>query len=298
MNSISSNDNKNGTNNLCCIVIPVYKDKLSEYEMMSLRQCCNVLGKHPIFFVAYNGLDCTVYAGICKDAGIYHKIEFFDKKYFSDIYCYNALLFSKKFYLRFNTFKYMLIYHLDAYVFRDELEYWCKKGYDYIGAPWLSLDSSKAMPVFNGSLVVGNGRFSLRNITKVLAFHSKKISIVGFIQLFQSYYNLISRNSKNIINYVLRFFLRPILKILKFVFFKYDDAENDEDKVWSRLFQKYGNVPSAAEAMKFSFENFPEYLYRLNNEELPFGCHEWFKYYNYLFYKKHICNNNINESIT
>jgi hypothetical protein len=183
----------------------------------------------------------------------------------------------------------MLIYHLDAYVFRDELEYWCKKDYDYIGAPWISLDNSKTMPVFNEPLAVGNGGFSLRNITKILEFHGKKISITGFIQLFQSYYNSVSASSKKkIINYIPRFFFRPILKILKFIFFKYNDAENDEDKVWSRLFQKYGNVPPAAEAMKFSFENFPEYLYQLNNEKLPFGCHNWYNYYNYSFYKQYI----------
>ena len=31
----------------------------------------------------------------------------------------------------------MLIYQLDAYVFKDELLNWANKGYDYIGAPWL-----------------------------------------------------------------------------------------------------------------------------------------------------------------
>ncbi|MFR6542216.1 MAG: DUF5672 family protein [Butyricimonas virosa] len=26
---------------------------------------------------------------------------------------------------------------IDAFVFRDELTYWCTLNYDYIGAPWL-----------------------------------------------------------------------------------------------------------------------------------------------------------------
>ena len=286
MNLIFSQDNKNYLNNLCCIVIPIYKSKLSEYEITSLRQCCTILGKHPILFVSHKELDCTEYINICKNTGVYYQFEYFNKKYFKNIYCYNALLFSKSFYSRFSIYKYMLIYHLDAYVFRDELEYWCNKGYDYIGAPWLDLDSSETIPVFNSSLAVGNGGFSLRNITRVLAFHNKKISILGFIQLFQSYYNSISLNSqRNKIYFIPRSFLRPILKIMKFMFFRHNDADNDEDKVWSRLFQKYGSVPSATEAMKFSFEDFPEYLYQLNNKELPFGCHKYFKYYNYFFYK-------------
>ena len=31
----------------------------------------------------------------------------------------------------------MLIYQLDAFVFQDDLAYWCQQNYDYIGAPWL-----------------------------------------------------------------------------------------------------------------------------------------------------------------
>jgi hypothetical protein len=31
-------------------------------------------------------------------------------------------------------------------------------------------------------------------------------------------------------------------------------------------------------ALKFGFECVPRYCYRLNNNELPFGCHAWEKY--------------------
>ena len=96
----------------------------------------------------------------------------------------------------------------------------------------------------------------------------------------------------NFFYFIPRFFFRPALNLLKFIFFKYSEIDNNEDVKWSTLFQKKGIVPSEMEAMKFSFENFPEYLYKLNSEDLPFGCHEWFKYYNYLFYKKYIINFN------
>jgi hypothetical protein len=274
---------------ICCIVIPIYKPTLSKHELLSLRQCCKILAKHPVYFVTHEELDCTVYTNICQSAAVNYKYEYFDKKYFSDILCYNALLLSKSFYTRFNDYEYMLIYQLDAYVFKDELEYWCKKDYDYIGAPWLRLNISKTMPEFHEPPAVGNGGFSLRKAKKATALHNIKMSIISFIHLFQSYYNEVSfKSQKNILYFLPRFFFRPFLKILKFIFFKHSEFDNNEDVIWSNLFHKKGRVPSVTEAMKFSFENFPEYLYQLNNDELPFGCHDWNKYFNFLFYKKYI----------
>jgi hypothetical protein len=190
----------------------------------------------------------------------------------------------------------MLVYQLDSCVFKDELEYWCKKGYYYIGAPWLRLDTSRTMPEFYDPPAVGNGGFSLRNIKGLIELYSVKISVLSFIHLFQSYYNEVSfKSRKNILYLIPRLFLRPVLKLLKFVFFKPNEIDNNEDVKWSGLLNKKGRLPSVMEAMKFSFENFPEYLYQLNDEELPFGCHEWSKYYNHVFYKN-IYKNNINES--
>lgn len=289
MNKIIPQNNVNHPKYTCCIVIPIYKNILSEYEIISLKQCCAILGNHPVIFVTYDKLDCTAYNTICNGANISYKYEYFNKIYFSGISGYNALLLSKKFYMRFINFEYMLIYQLDSYVFKDELEYWFKKGYDYIGAPWIRLNTSKTKPEFYDPPVIGNGGFSLRNIKKFFVLHNIKMSIISFIHLFQSFYNDISRKSKlNILYFIPRFFYRPLLKILKFLFFKQNESDNNEDIKWSNLLLKNSNLPSVMEAVKFSFENFPEYLYQLNDEELPFGCHEWHKYYNYFFYKQYI----------
>jgi hypothetical protein len=59
---------------------------------------------------------------------------------------------SEEFYQAFTDFEFMLIYQLDAFVFRDELADWCRSGYEYIGAPWLrdrDFTSWKDETVFN-----------------------------------------------------------------------------------------------------------------------------------------------------
>ena len=289
MNPISSQENKKDLNNLCCIVIPIYKDKLSEYEITSLKQCCAILGKYSIIFITHEKLDCSVYNSICDGNNVSYRYEYFKKKYFSSISSYNALLLSKSFYTRFIDYEYMLIYQLDAYVFKDELEYWCKKGYDYIGAPWLKLNSLMTTPEFYTPPTVGNGGFSLRNINKIIGTHNLRISMIGFTHLFDSHYSKLSiKSQKNILYYIPRFFFSFLLKVLKYLFFKKHRAYNNEDYIWSILFHKKGVMPSVDEAVKFSFEYFPEYLYQLNNEKLPFGCHKWYEYYHYFFYKNHL----------
>ena len=87
-------------------------------------------------------------------------------------------MLSNFFYSAFREYDYMLLYQLDAFVFKNELLYWCNKNYDYIGAPWIaskqtllkkielqfkSKRKQKRAEIF---FKVGNGGFSLRRIQK------------------------------------------------------------------------------------------------------------------------------------
>ena len=141
------------------IAIPCYRKGLDREEKASLLQCSKVFGsKYDIVFCIPEDLDCSTYLDIVPHA----QVKRFDNKFFSSVSTYSWLLLTPDFYLRFYEYEYMLIYQLDAWVFRDELEEWCKKGYDYIGAPFV-LKSGDVE-----SVIVGNGGFSLRRISAVL----------------------------------------------------------------------------------------------------------------------------------
>lgn len=63
-----------------------------------------------------------------------------------------------------------------------------------------------------------------------------------------------------------------------------------EDEFWGLIVPRYFkwfNVARPEEALRFSFEVLPEELLKLNNNELPFGCHAWEKY-DPSFWKKFI----------
>lgn len=220
------------------IVIPVYKSVPSESEIESFKQCLRILGKHPIVFVTPTGLDISLYTIYMHDQIQWDLIPF-ASSYFTSTTGYSQLLLSRSFYKHFENYRYILIYQLDAWVFRDELHEWCALNMDYVGAPWLEAPpiTSGKRPIINLSkhLVnkVGNGGFSLRKVQSHLKWAIWASTI----------FKLIPKN---------------------------------EDIIWS-LFVPF-KKPTSLKALEFAFEMDPEKSFEINKRQLPFGCHAWEKY--------------------
>ncbi len=267
------------------LVIPIYKSKLLKEEEASLKQCFRILGNYSVKFVCPPDIDITIYK---KYADVNdNDVEFvkFDADYFRDIAGYNRLMLSLDFYLRFKNYRYMLIYQLDAWVFRDELEYWCSLGYDYIGAPWFE-GFSEAKEDSEIYKVAGNGGFSLRHIPSF-------INILSRIKKKQ-YSN---RRIKSLAEINAKLNL-PLYKKYK-VLFKFFSRKNSllfylnnyyEDIIIVSCFKKIDKSFKLADyqiGLKFSFEVNPSVLYKMNNNMLPFGCHA-FNRYDSTFWQKFI----------
>ena len=141
----------------CVIVIPVYKNKLSEFEQSSLKQIVNVCGdRYDIVLICPKFLNTKYYNDI---ANYIFMVEYYDDKYFLSQRSYSNLCLEEKFYQPFSNYEYMLIYQLDAWIFNDRIDDFCNMGYDYYGAPHLW---------GIGEPRVGNGGFSLRKITAMI----------------------------------------------------------------------------------------------------------------------------------
>ena len=115
------------------IVIPIYLSSLSEDEKRSIEQCLKLLFEYSIVVIKPKHLEIDDIIQKYKLS----QVEVFPDECFSSLRAYNKTVLTEEFYTRFQNYTYMLIYQLDAYVFKDELLEWATKGYDYIGAPWL-----------------------------------------------------------------------------------------------------------------------------------------------------------------
>ena len=60
-----------------------------------------------------------------------------------------------------------------------------------------------------------------------------------------------------------------------------------EDLFWAVQFEKSKSIAPIDVALKFSFERYSVYCYRINGFDIPFGCHQWMKY-DFTFWRKFI----------
>jgi len=276
----------------CSIIIPVYKKKPSESELLSLTQCLAVLGEYPISFVCPNKLDTSFYENICKSKGVEPIVERFDDDFFNGLVDYSRLLLNVGFYKKFVKFDYILLYQLDAWVFENQLEYWCKKQYDYIGAPWFDgFDEADE----NSKILAagGNGGFSLRKVKSVIAALEEATSLAAMFRSTLTFNDLLrTYNPKYrflIALYVPLIFWQKVRPDNQ-LYFKFKNSTKYEDIVFVELLSKFCSnfiIPPVEEAMRFSFEAQPARLFQKTGGVLPFGCHAYEKY-DFSFWKPFI----------
>jgi hypothetical protein len=265
---------------LAIILIFVHKPSISSFEKASLIQCFKVLGHHPIKLVCPTTLDTRVYSEIVPSI----EIDFINPRWQSSYQMYSRLKVSRFLYDRYKRYEFILVYELDAFVFQDELEYWCSQGYDYIGAPWFEgFDEATSLSPLIG---VGNGGFSLRRVDAALkALH--RFSILDKDKAKKDWELWKSRGNH----------LKGLLSIAKSYtitnnsFYLFNEfEENAEDIFWGKYINRnfdWFNVAPVDQALKFSFEVNPKLLFAANNNSLPFGCHAWWKY-DFDFWLPHI----------
>lgn len=282
-----------------CVGIPIYKQKPDPVEVAALNQVFLVLSRYPICFVTHESLDLKFYQESFPNA----KFRFFDPENFESFDGYNQLLLSKEFYSAFHDFEYLLIYQTDAWVFRDELETWCRRKYDYIGAPWFDNTDPQSPAQMNE---VGNGGFCLRRVPTFLRWFvvQERLDVLRRLIRKQGAFRTAFRYSET-------------TKVLASADGQYSIVKSlfsgqsvvAEDLFWSGgswVEHKDGirdlkalyllflpwliwflRKPSSRMASRFSFEVRPSFLYQLNKNKLPFGCHAWAKW-EPEFWKEHI----------
>jgi Protein of unknown function (DUF5672) len=245
------------------VVVPVYRQHDSNYDRLSLAHLRKYLSNYNIVAVGPPDL-------------AWHRNEFdyreFPDHFFLSHVDYNKLLLSEQFYRRFSEFSHVLIYQLDALVFRDELSYWCQQPYDYIGSTFYR-DLIEQVDKYKWPYAkVGccNGGFSLRRVDSFLTHLTARPST--FKAAMTNLARLKMPSSLMLLRY--RNHLDPR---------SYLPHESLNEDVYYGVFSnKIGpplKVPPAKVSNRFAFENIPDEVFHRARGVLPFGCHAWYKTY-------------------
>ena len=137
------------------VVVPIYKQNLSDTEILSLKILEKYLNDFKIFTIGPKNTE--------KDFPQFTFIKF-NPSFFENTHTYSKLLLSKNFYNYFSNYSHILIYQIDCLVFSSNILKWCSLDYDYIGAP-LFKDNDNPEKGFS---FIGNGGLSLRKISGFL----------------------------------------------------------------------------------------------------------------------------------
>lgn len=254
------------------VVVPMHnRSTLTVDEQISFRHLTHYLAPYDKYLVVPESLQVTLPG--CN-------LKRFGEEYFGSAIANTRLLLSEHFYRAFSEYEYILIYHLDALVFSDQLTTWCDTGLDYIGPPWIPCVDSPWVKEPR----VGNGGLSLRKIQSFLkVFHSdeywmdpeeywrdKYAGMPTHLRWINSPKRLIKRLSlfNNARLEMSRWHLRP-------------DGTKNEDHFWSDRATHYVpdfKVASVEIGLRFAFEVAPRLCYDMNHRQLPFGCHAWPRY--------------------
>lgn len=236
------------------IVIPIYILPLRLEELKSLDNTLRVCRGRDITLLAPDGLDVSSLTNCRPQLGVMRvSSQWLGLK--RGITGYNEMTLSRGFYDMFAGYDFILICHTDAWMFRDDLDYWCSRPYDLVGAPW------PMRPRYR--------RFPLRQWLKLRRWVAPKRKI-----LHQDMFNRIGNGGLCLRR------VRPFAEacdayhdeIRRFIELSKTDVLYNEDLFWA-LVPKELRYPSVQMALRFSFDLKPKLCYELNHRQLPMGCH-------------------------
>jgi hypothetical protein len=262
---------------LVAVVTPVVKFPLSADEAVSMRHLREYLGGFDRYIIGPQKLP--------KEFSDF-ALRRFPARYFTNRYGYNRLLMTKEFYRAFAAYDYILIYQLDCLVFTSNLEEWCRKGWDYVGAPWL-INADDPTQGFSG---VGNGGLSLRRVKRALAVLSSKHLVadpkVRGGEAGRSRFISERLDSASWLKRAIGWGKTLLHSYgyhnnVRWLGQKLADIEFHEDYFWALKAPRFVSefrIPAPCEALGFSFEKAPRYCFDKNSGRLPFGCHAWTTY--------------------
>lgn len=256
------------------VMVPLVASRLNDDEEISMRHLREFLDGYDKFLLVPEDLEVEMEGFTALRL---------DKKHFGSAANHNRMLYRTDFWEKFSDYEYVLMYHLDALVFSDQLEEWCGRGLDFIGAPFLRCPESPWVREER----VGNGGFALYRVPSVL-----KVLWSRYIGDPSKFWE--DRFWKE--RETLRGVLRPLRAAvpgwlkgkatsgLRGQLKKIDRTEVNErgnDLFWSDEAKRHWpefKVGTLEEGLAFAFETQPSVSLERVGGRLPFGCHAWGRY--------------------
>ena len=252
------------------VAITTHTVDLGRAERVSLERAIEVLGpRRDLHLVVPASLDVS--ATLERYPQLRHLPM--DDEFFGGRRAHNRLLLASEFYERFAAYEFLMVHHLDAYVFRDDVDAWCDEGYDFIGAPWIPHDGMHLSGV-------GNGGLSLRRVASFARvarmLEAPPRSTLGRVARLVPYRARAAL--RNVVTPVAPRLRGGRVRSAALLGYLNRGFDAGEDYFWGLRvapWQPWFRVAPVEAALRFSFDLCPELAFELNGRQLPMACHGW-----------------------
>lgn len=255
-------------------MVPLPSVDLSPDELVSMAQLRKYLDGYDKYLLAPENLSVNIDG---------FKVTPLDCKHFGSAANHNRMLYRTDFWQKFSSYEFVLMYHLDALVFSDQLKEWCGRGIDFIGAPFLVCDSSP----WAKEERVGNGGFALYRVPAILEVLWRRYAADPAKYWEDHYWKLLQFQAamlRPLRAAVPKWLKGAVTAPLRQQLQKMDHIEVNErgnDLFWSYEATKYVpefRIGTVEEGLAFAFETEPAACFQRTYGKLPFGCHAWGRY--------------------
>lgn len=248
----------------CVVVVPVHKPWPDAWERGSFAHLLEVYAGRPVCLVHPEGVSMARYLSL-PGAQRCRTMAFASMNYISRA-SYNELLLQPEFYSAFMGYDYILLHHLDAWSFRDDVDSFIELELDYIGA-------ASALP---GGKQAGG--LSLRRTFSCLRACRAAVRLDGISLLMHSKY----LHARDVLAIAKRSMAIPIHEQNPY------RAEDHFFTFAAPILDESFRVARPEQARRFGFDVGARSLFEKNRGALPMGCHAFWKDGNWEFWKQYI----------
>ncbi|PYE85238.1 DUF5672 family protein [Phyllobacterium leguminum] len=260
------------------VVVPTHLEQLDEQFAATLLHNATQLRDYKLEIVLPETNSPSWYESFFAKHGINGTVRLMPAKYFGSPAAVNKMGTDPAFYRVYQEFDYILICHLDAWIFRDQLAYWMEQGYDFIGAPLFLPENGNVHFLRRMAPFGGNGGLSLRRVASCIRVLETFHPGINPWRVAQAIWFL-ARNRRWGLIIVLFRLLRELSQDWRGTFNKYNIYEDVFFTIIAPLCGNRISIPPSRIAMQFSCEvEYPMLQKEVLCLEPPMGVHGYDKY--------------------
>jgi glycosyltransferase involved in cell wall biosynthesis len=260
------------------VLVPTHLDQLTDEVAATLLQNASQLHGYKLEVILPETCSPSWYEAFFAEHAINGTVRLVKPDFFGSAAAVNKMGTDPAFYRMYEEFDYILICHLDAWIFRDRLAFWMEQDYDFVGAPLFLPDNKKVHFLQRMAPFGGNGGLSLRKVASCIRVLDTFRPGIDPVRLARAVWFLARNRQWGFIRILFRL-LHQLRKDWRGTCEKHNIYEDVFFTIIAPLCGNRISIPSSRTAMQFACEvNYPLMQKELFGPEPPMGIHGYDKY--------------------